>query len=48
MLDNEIDSLDLALTFSVETDVFGVTQLIELKPNGSSLLVTDSNKVFIH
>ena len=45
LLDNEIDSLELGLTFSLETDVFGVTELIQLKPEGNSLVVTDTNKV---
>ena len=45
LLDNEIDSLELGLTFSLETDVFGATELIQLKPEGSSLVVTDTNKV---
>ena len=45
LLDNEIDSLGLELTFSVETDVFGATQAIELKPEGSKVTVTDANKV---
>ena len=45
LLDNEIDPLDLGLTFSVETDVFGAMELIELKTGGSSITVTDANKV---
>ena len=45
LLDHKIDTLDLELTFSVETDVFGTTEMIELKPQGSSTAVTDSNKV---
>jgi E3 ubiquitin-protein ligase HACE1 len=45
LLDNEIDYLELGLTFSLETDVFGATELIQLKPAGSSLVVTDANKV---
>ena len=49
LLDHNIDTLDLELTFSVETDVFGTTEMIELKPGGSSITVTDSNKVsFLH
>lgn len=46
-MDNNIDELDLGLTFSVETDVFGVTEMIELKPNGSLITITDDNKVYI-
>ena len=45
LLDHEIDSLGLELTFSVETDVFGTTEAIELKPGGSIITVTDANKV---
>ena len=45
LLDNEIDPLDLGLTFSLETDVFGATELIELKNGGSSIPITDANKV---
>ncbi|XP_064396022.1 E3 ubiquitin-protein ligase HACE1-like [Halichondria panicea] len=44
ILDHEIDSLGLELTFSVETDVFGATEQIELKPGGSGITVTDENK----
>ena len=46
LLDHEIDSLGLELTFSVETDVFGATEMIELKPGGASITVTDANKVW--
>lgn len=45
LLDNTIDDLGLELTFSVETDVFGATEMIELKSGGSSTIVTDENKV---
>ena len=45
ILDNSIDNLGLELTFSVETDVFGTTTMLELKKDGSSLTVTDANKV---
>ena len=45
LLDHEIDSLELGLTFSLETDVFGATEMILLKPEGNSLVVTDNNKV---
>ncbi len=47
ILDNEIDNLGLELTFSVETDVFGTTELIELRPDGSTITVTDENKVIV-
>ena len=45
LLDNEIDSLYLELTFSLDTDMFGRNEVIELKPGGSSIAVSDANKV---
>ena len=45
MLDNEIDPLCLELTFSLDTDMFGKNEVIELKPGGSSIPVSDANKV---
>ena len=47
LLDNNIDALDLGLTFSVQTDVFGATELIELTTDGSQITVTDDNKVHV-
>ncbi|KAL4232649.1 E3 ubiquitin-protein ligase [Mactra antiquata] len=44
ILDHEIEDLGLDLTFSVETDVFGIMEEVDLKPNGNKILVTDSNK----
>ncbi|XP_052090205.1 E3 ubiquitin-protein ligase HACE1-like [Mytilus californianus] len=44
ILDHDIDNLGLDLTFSVETDVFGVMQEVELKPGGSHITVTEENK----
>ncbi|XP_033102438.1 E3 ubiquitin-protein ligase HACE1-like [Anneissia japonica] len=44
ILDNNIDNIGLELTFSVQTDAFGVLQEVELKPGGSSITVTNSNK----
>ncbi|XP_046549147.1 E3 ubiquitin-protein ligase HACE1-like [Haliotis rubra] len=44
ILDHDISQLGLDLTFSVETDVFGVLQEVDLKPGGSTLPVTDANK----
>ena len=43
MLNNDITDV-LDLTFAVEEDVFGETHIIELKPGGSSIQVTESNK----
>ncbi|KAL3881107.1 hypothetical protein ACJMK2_027568 [Sinanodonta woodiana] len=44
ILDHDISQLGLDLTFSVETDVYGVMQEVELKPGGSSIPVTEKNK----
>ncbi|XP_064628050.1 E3 ubiquitin-protein ligase HACE1-like [Lineus longissimus] len=44
ILDHDISTLGLDLTFSVETDVFGVMQEVELKPGGSKIPVTEKNK----
>nr|CAB3251730.1 E3 ubiquitin-protein ligase HACE1-like [Phallusia mammillata] len=44
ILDNDITDLGLELSFVVETDVFGVMQELELKKNGSKILVTQENK----
>lgn len=33
------------IPFSVETEIFGETQEIELKPNGRSIMVNEENKV---
>ena len=45
ILDHDISDLGLGLTFSVETDVFGVMEEVEIKPGGSSSFVTQENKV---
>ena len=45
LLDNDIDDLDLQLTFSLDADVFGKHETVELKPGGSQTPVTDENKV---
>uniref|UniRef100_A0A8C4X271 HECT-type E3 ubiquitin transferase n=1 Tax=Eptatretus burgeri TaxID=7764 RepID=A0A8C4X271_EPTBU len=44
ILDNDISDLGLELTFSVETDVFGAMEEVELKPGGAGLTVTQANK----
>lgn len=48
ILDNDISDLGLELTFSVETDVFGAMEEVPLKPGGTSILVTQENKVGHH
>jgi len=44
MLDNSVEGV-LDLTFSVEADEFGRVKVIPLKPGGSSIPVTDENKL---
>lgn len=43
MLDNDIDGI-IDLTFSVERDEFGVTEIVDLIPNGRNIAVTNENK----
>lgn len=43
MLDNDITDV-LELTFVVEAEEFGETKIIELKPNGNNIPVTEANK----
>lgn len=43
MLDNDIDGI-IDLTFSVERDEFGVTEIVDLIPNGRNIPVTNENK----
>ena len=42
ILDNDITGLELS--FSVESDIFGQLQVLDLKPDGRSLAVTNENK----
>ncbi|XP_006815383.1 E3 ubiquitin-protein ligase HACE1-like [Saccoglossus kowalevskii] len=44
ILDHDISDIGLELTFSVETDVFGAMQEVELKPSGTTIPVTNDNK----
>ncbi|ORY95778.1 hypothetical protein BCR43DRAFT_557706 [Syncephalastrum racemosum] len=43
MLENDITDI-IDLTFSLETDDFGTTEVIDLKPNGRDIPVTEENK----
>lgn len=43
MLENDITDI-IDLTFSVETDDFGTNKIIDLKPNGRDIPVTEANK----
>mgnify|MGYP002803416018 FL=1 len=44
ILDNDISDLGFDLTFAVETDVFGTMRVIDLKPGGNQVMVTEENK----
>eukprot|EP00731_Ephydatia_muelleri_P024569 Em0016g840a len=44
LLDHEINSLGLELTFSIESDAFGAATMVELIEGGSQIPVTDQNK----
>lgn len=52
ILDNDITELGLELTFSMQDDLFGQVSLIQLKPDGGDMPVTQANKVcdprFVH
>lgn len=43
MLDNDISDI-ITETFSIETDDFGVTEIVDLCENGRNVLVTEENK----
>ena len=43
MLENDITDI-ITETFSIETDDFGVQQIVDLKPNGRQIAVTEDNK----
>ena len=43
MLENDITDI-IDLTFSLETDDFGTNKIIDLKPNGRHIAVTEANK----
>ncbi|CAH7686641.1 expressed protein, partial [Phakopsora pachyrhizi] len=43
MLENDIDEI-FELTFSVEADDFGSTRIVDLKPDGRNIPVTNENK----
>ena len=44
LLENDIHALGLDLTFSLDASEFGVNKVIELIPNGSTIIVTNENK----
>ena len=45
ILDNQLDMLGLELTFSEETHDFGQVKVVDLKPDGRNIEVTDENKM---
>jgi len=45
ILSNPISDIGLELTFSSEYDNFGELEVVDLKPNGRNIPVTDENKV---
>merc|ERR550537_1663146 len=45
MLDNSIEEAMVELTFSVDADEFGRVKVIDLKPDGRNIAVTDDNKL---
>lgn len=45
LIENKVDSLGYELTFSLEIQEFGVTEVRELKHNGGNILVTEENKL---
>lgn len=44
LLEHDVKELGYELTFSLEVREFGVTEVRELKPNGSNIPVTEENK----
>lgn len=45
LMENHVESLGYELTFSLEVQEFGVTDVRELKPNGGNIAVTEENKL---
>lgn len=45
ILDNDITHVGLDLTFTVDNNMFDAQELIELKPGGAKIPVTEENKV---
>lgn len=45
LMENHVDTLGYDLTFSLEIQEFGVTEVRELKPNGCNIQVTEENKL---
>lgn len=45
LMENQVETLGYDLTFTLEVQEFGVTEVRELKPNGSNIAVTEENKI---
>jgi E3 ubiquitin-protein ligase HUWE1 len=45
LIENRVDTLGYDLTFSLEIQEFGVTEVRELKTNGGNIAVTEDNKL---
>ncbi|CRL01178.1 CLUMA_CG014451, isoform A [Clunio marinus] len=45
LIENRVDTLGYDLTFSLEIQEFGVTEVRELIPNGGNIAVTEENKL---
>lgn len=45
LIENSVDTLGYDLTFSLEVQEFGVTEVRELKTNGMNIMVTEENKL---
>lgn len=45
LIENKVDTLGYDLTFSLEIQEFGVTEVRELIPNGGNIAVTEENKL---
>lgn len=44
LLEHDVSELGYELTFSVEVQEFGVTEIRDLKPNGRNIPVTEETK----
>ena len=44
LLENNVADLGSEMTFSLEVQEFGQTKIVDLKPNGRNILVTEENK----
>ena len=44
LLEHNVNEFGTDLTFSLEVQEFGVTKVIDLKPNGRNIVVTEENK----